>query len=248
MSSGRDALGVPAGTEACLFDLDGVLTSTAELHRDAWQRTFDSFLAEYAGPEQSPFSAEDYAEYVDGLPRADGVRTFLQSRGIELSEGTAEDAPGGATVHAVANRKNELLARLLQEHGVHVFPGSSAYLRAVREQALGIGVVTSSANATRVLEAAQLSGCVDALVDGRALAAEGLRGKPAPDTFLACADKLGFPAHRVAVYEDAVSGVRAGFEGGFGHVVGVDRADQADRLRDAGADVVVRDLAELLKE
>lgn len=243
-----DALGLPAGIGACLFDLDGVLTSTAELHRQAWKHTFDSFLAEYAGPEEAPFSDEDYSEYVDGLPRLDGTRAFLQSRGVDLPEGTAEDTPGGSTVHAVANRKNELITRLLAERGVHAFPGAMRYLRAVRELALAIGVVTSSANATHVLASAELTDYVDVLVDGRTLQTDGLRGKPAPDAFLAGAEKLEFPAHRIAVYEDAVSGVQAGVAGGFGHVIGIDRADQADRLRDAGADVVVCDLAELLKE
>lgn len=248
MTGDLGALGLPAGTGACLFDLDGVLTSTAELHRQAWRDTFDRFLTQRVGPDVAPFSDQDYVTYVDGRPRADGTRAFLRSRGVELPEGTVDDVAGDRTVHAVANRKNELLTQLLAEHGVRAFPGAVRYVRAVRERAVPIGVVTSSANATRVLESAGLSDVVDALVDGRTLAAEGMRGKPAPDAFLACAEKLDVPAERVAVYEDAVSGIQAGVHGGFRPVVGIDRADQADRLREAGADVVVRDLAELLKE
>lgn len=248
MTGELGALGLPAGTGACLFDLDGVLTSTAELHRQAWRDTFDHFLSERAGPDEAPFSDQDYITYVDGLPRADGTRAFLRSRGVELPEGTVDDHPGDCTVHAVANRKNELLTRLLAERGVHAFPGALKYVRAARERGLAIGVVTSSANATRVLESAGLSDFVDALVDGRTLAAEGMPGKPAADAFLACAEKLDVAAQRAAVYEDAVSGIQAGVRGGFGRVIGIDRADQADRLREAGADVVVPDLAELLKE
>ncbi|MEV0676311.1 beta-phosphoglucomutase family hydrolase [Actinosynnema sp. NPDC050436] len=235
-------LGLPDGITACLFDLDGVLTSTAVLHRRAWRRTFDDFLRPRGEP---PFTEEDYLRYVDGRPRYDGVRTFLASRGITLPEGTPGDPPDQDTVHGVGNRKNELIDAIIRDEGVTPYPGSVRYLEAVAGT-LAIGVVTSSANADRVLDAAGLTRFVQARVDGLVIARDGLAGKPAPDSFLAGARALGVPPAGAAVFEDALSGVQAGRAGGFGHVVGVDRAGQAAALREHGADVVVEDLAELL--
>ncbi|GAB3499045.1 HAD family hydrolase [Amycolatopsis cihanbeyliensis] len=240
-------IGLPDGIAACLFDLDGVLTGTAVLHREAWKRTFDAFLSERDGPGFEQFTAEDYASYVDGRPRADGVREFLTSRGIDLPEGDPDDPPRANTVHGVGRRKNELLQRILAERGVTPFPGSVRYLEAAREAGLAIGVVTSSANGAAVLDGAGLTPFVQARIDGLVIAREGLRGKPAPDSFLAGATELGAAPARTAVFEDALSGVEAGKAGGFGYVVGVNRAGQADRLREYGADVVVDDLAELLE-
>ncbi|WP_116041879.1 HAD family hydrolase [Amycolatopsis palatopharyngis] len=241
-------IGLPGNITACLFDLDGVLTSTAALHREAWKQTFDAFLTDRDGADFREFTVQDYASYVDGRPRADGVREFLASRGIELEEGTPEDSPEANTVNGVGNRKNTLLMRVISERGVDAFPGSVRYLRAVRTAGLAIGVVTSSANGETVLEHAGLAEFVDARVDGLTIREDGLRGKPAPDSFLAGARALGVEPGNAAVFEDALAGVRAGKDGAFGYVVGVNRAGQADALRDEGADIVVDDLAELLEE
>lgn len=241
-------IGLPGNITACLFDLDGVLTSTAALHREAWKQTFDAFLTDRDGADFREFTVQDYASYVDGRPRADGVREFLASRGIELEEGTPEDSPEANTVNGVGNRKNTLLMRVISERGVDAFPGSVRYLRAVRTAGLAIGVVTSSANGETVLEHAGLGEFVDARVDGLTIREDGLRGKPAPDSFLAGARALGVEPGNAAVFEDALAGVRAGKDGAFGYVVGVNRAGQADALRDEGADIVVDDLAELLEE
>ncbi|CAL9551349.1 putative protein [Actinosynnema sp. ALI-1.44] len=236
------SIGLPDGITACLFDLDGVLTSTAVLHRRAWRRTFDDFLRPRGEP---PFAESDYVAYVDGRPRYDGVRTFLASRGITLPEGSPDDPPDRDTVHGVGNRKNELIDAIIRQEGVTPYPGTVRYLDAVHGK-LKVGVVTSSANATRVLDAADLTKYVQALVDGVVISRDGLRGKPAPDSFLAGAEALGVAPERAAVFEDALAGVAAGRAGGFGYVVGVDRAGQRAALLENGADVVVEDLAELL--
>jgi beta-phosphoglucomutase family hydrolase len=239
-------IGLPGNIKALLFDLDGVLTGTADLHRAAWRATFDEFLRERDGTGFVPFTDRDYADYVDGRPRADGVRTFLASRGIQLPEGTPDDPPSATTVNGVGNRKNDLVQKIIAERGVTPYPGSVRYLRAARDAGLPIAVVTSSANGGPVLAAANLMPMIDALVDGLVLAEQRLRGKPAPDSFLAGAKALGVAPADTAVFEDALAGVAAGHAGGFGYVVGVNRADQADALREHGADVVVDDLADLL--
>ncbi|WP_018681201.1 HAD family hydrolase [Actinokineospora enzanensis] len=241
-------IGLPAGVVACLFDLDGVLTSTATLHEIAWKQTFDVFLANRTDGDRAPFTSRDYNSYVDGRPRADGVRTFLTARGIRLPEGNPDDSPEAATINGVGNRKNETLLALIEERGITPYPGSVAYLKAAQGHGLKIGVVTSSANGAHVLDAADLAQFVQARVDGLTIAEEHLRGKPAPDSFLAGARALGVAPSEAAVFEDALSGVEAGRAGGFRFVVGVNRADQAEELREHGADVVVDDLAELLED
>lgn len=238
-------MGLPDSIKALLFDLDGVLTGTAELHKRAWKRTFDGFLAGREG--QEPFTEQDYLAYVDGRPRADGVRTFLASRGIHLPEGDPDDPPAAETVNGVGNRKNELLLSVIENEGVRPYPGSRRYVEAAQAAGLKIGVVTSSANGAAVLDAADLSKYVQARVDGLTIVSQGLRGKPAPDSFLAGAKALGISPAEAAVFEDALSGVQAGRDGKFGFVVGVDRANQADALRAHGADIVVTDLAQLLE-
>ncbi|MFT7838521.1 beta-phosphoglucomutase family hydrolase [Saccharothrix sp. BKS2] len=236
-------LGLPDAITACLFDLDGVLTSTAVLHRRAWRRTFDDFLVPRG---QEPFTELDYVRFVDGRPRYDGVREFLASRGVTLPEGAPDDPPDADTVHGVGNRKNELLEEVIRQEGVAPYPGTVRYLEAAAALGLDIGVVTSSANARRVLDAADLSRFARSLVDGVVISRDGLRGKPAPDSFLVGARELGVAPEHAAVFEDALAGVRAGRAGGFGYVVGVDRAGQRDALLEHGADVVVDDVAELL--
>ncbi|SSC25851.1 HAD hydrolase, subfamily IA, partial [Klenkia terrae] len=238
-------LGLPETIRGCLFDLDGVLTQTATVHQAAWKRTFDEFLRA-RDPQAAEFSDADYQRYVDGKPRADGVRDFLASRSIELAEGTPDDGPDEQTVQGVATRKNDLVQAELDEHGVTVYEGSVRYLRAVKDAGLPVAVVTASANGEKVIAAGGFADLVDARIDGVVTAREGYRGKPAPDTFLAGARALGLQPGEAVVFEDAQSGVAAGRAGDFGYVVGVDRVGQADALREHGADVVVTDLAELL--
>ncbi|OLF10258.1 hypothetical protein BLA60_17655 [Actinophytocola xinjiangensis] len=241
-------IGLPDDVTACLFDLDGVLTGTAALHRAAWKETFDGFLRRRDGAGFREFTDADYNDHVDGRPRFDGVRAFLASRDITLPEGGPDAPPSDDTVQGLGNRKNERVQQIIAERGVSPYPGSVRYLEAADRAGLRIGVVTSSANGKAVLEAAGLTRFVQARVDGVVIADRGLAGKPAPDSFLAGAEELGVPAAKAAVFEDALSGVAAGRAGHFGYVVGVDRAGQADRLRAHGADVVVTDLAELLGE
>lgn len=239
-------LGLPDGTRACLFDLDGVLTDTASVHAAAWKQMFDDFLrarAERDGTDFVPFDVTaDYGPYVDGKPRLDGTRGFLASRGIELPE----DGPGSDTVTALSTTKNDLVQEKIVSVGVQVYPGSLRYLRAVREAGLATAVVSSSANAEQVLRVADLTRYIDTRMDGATARERGLPGKPAPDTFLAAAADLGVDKAHAVVFEDAIAGVASGKAGGFGFVVGVDRLDHADELRAEGADVVVKDLEELL--
>ncbi|HEY2063427.1 HAD family hydrolase [Amycolatopsis sp. NBC_01480] len=241
-------IGLPDTITACLFDLDGVLTGTAVLHREAWKRTFDEYLRTRDGESFREFTDQDYASFVDGRPRADGVREFLRSRGIELPEGTPDDAVDAPTVNGIGNRKNELVLKIIEERGVNPYPGSVRYLEKARDAGLRIAVVTSSANGAKVLDAADLTKFVEARVDGLVIRRDGLKGKPAPDSFLAGAKALGVTPEHAAVFEDAQSGVQAGKAGGFGFVVGVNRADQADELRAHGADIVVDDLGDLLED
>ncbi|HZQ32123.1 MAG TPA: beta-phosphoglucomutase family hydrolase [Mycobacterium sp.] len=235
-------LGLPENIRACLFDLDGVLTDTASVHRKAWKAMFDEFLRDRADREGSEFvpfdPGDDYQTYVDGKPRDDGVRSFLTSRGIELDDDAVTD---------LGNRKNDLFQRTLHEDGVEVFDGSRRYLEAVRDADLKVAVVSSSANTKEVLEVTGLDKFVQQRVDGVTLREEHIEGKPAPDSFLRAAELLDVEPSRAAVFEDALSGVEAGHAGHFGVVVGVDRVGQAEALRRNGADVVVTDLADLLK-
>jgi len=248
--SARPQVGLHDGIRACLFDLDGVLTPTALVHAAAWKEMFDEFLRAWARRTGEPFvpfdPVADYDEYVDGKPRADGVRSFLGARGIVLPEGQPGDPPSADTVVGLGQRKNKLVLSMLKRDGVQPYEGSVRYVKAVRESGRRTAVVSASTNCKQVLVAAGIEQLFDARIDGIVAARDGLRGKPAPDTFLAGAQALGVEPAEAAVYEDALAGVEAGRAGSFGLVVGVDRVGQAAALKARGADVVVRDLGELL--
>jgi len=233
--------------EAVLFDLDGVLTPTALVHMRAWAEMFDAFLESWQDPaaDTSPYSDADYFAHVDGKPRYDGVRDFLVSRGIRLPEGTPDDPADAPTVCGLGNRKNDAFNAVLERDGVSPYPGSLALLDVLRDLGMPLAVVSSSANAPAVLEAAGLADRFTTVVDGRVAGELGLRGKPAPDTFVHAAHACGSTPARSVVVEDAVSGVRAGAAGDFGLVIGVDRGAGVEVLTGAGADVVVADLEEL---
>jgi len=240
-------LGLPDDVRACLFDLDGVLTDTASVHRKAWKSMFDDFLRARDGDKFLPFDVDaDYATYVDGKKREDGVRSFLASRGITLPEGEPDDDPGTETVNGLGNRKNALFLEVLHGEGVEVFEGSRKYLEAVHAAGFAIAVVSSSANTRQVLEITGLDRFVGQRVDAITMRAENIPGKPAPDSYLRGAELLDVPPGAAAVFEDAIAGVQAGHAGHFGVVVGVDRVDHAEALRSNGADIVVKDLADLL--
>ncbi|HEY5854941.1 MAG TPA: HAD-IA family hydrolase [Aldersonia sp.] len=232
-------LGLPDSITVALFDLDGVLTSTAVLHRKAWKQAFDSYLSGRDEPFV-PFTDQDYLDYVDGRPRIDGVRTFLHARGIDVSD---------AVVNEIGTSKNEEFVAAVERGEVEPYPGSVRYLTQAQQAGLSIGVVTSSKNGKAVLDAADLTHFVEHRIDGNDITGRGLRGKPAPDSYLAGAAAFDAEPRSAAVFEDALSGLEAGRAGGFGYVVGIDRVgggDHAAAMRAAGADVVVNDLAELL--
>jgi beta-phosphoglucomutase family hydrolase len=244
-------LGLPDAVRACLFDLDGVLTQTAKVHAAAWKETFDAYLrerAERTGTPFVPFERSDYDEYVDGKPRADGVRSFLSSRGIAAPEGDPDDPPEAETVAGLGNRKNRLVLRLIHDRGVDVYEGSVRYVRTARAAGMATAVVSSSTNCREVLEAAGIADLFDQRIDGLVAEREHLKGKPAPDTFLAGARAVGVEPAAAAVFEDALAGVEAGRAGRFAWVVGVDRVGgrHAEGLRAHGADVAVTDLSVLL--
>ena len=233
-----------------LFDLDGVLTKTAKVHARAWKEMFDAYL--HKSGRDGHFVAfdekADYNEYVDGKPRYDGVRSFLASRGIELPEGNSNDLPDVETVRGLGNRKNELVLAMIERDGVEPYEGSIRFVKAAIEAGVRRAVVSSSANSESVLRAAGINDLFEERIDGEVADREQLNGKPAPDTYLAAAAALDVGPDQAAVFEDSVAGVEAGRAGGFGYVVGVDRVDHAEALREHGASIVVADLAELLDE
>jgi beta-phosphoglucomutase family hydrolase len=234
-------LKLPDGISACLFDLDGVITQTAKLHSAAWKEMFDAFLrrrADETGEPFEEFTPSDYDRYVDGRPRLDGVRTFLEARGVERDD---------ELVRRLGDQKQELVLKLIRERGVEVYDGSLDFVREAQREGLRRAVVSSSANTREVLKSAGIEDLFEVVVDGIVAADEGLPGKPAPDTFVAGARKLGAEPAEAVVFEDALAGVEAGRAGGFGYVVGVDRTGQRDALAEHGADVVVDDLSELIE-
>ena len=230
--------------DAALFDLDGVITPTAEVHMRAWAQMFGDFLRERGIAE--PYTDEDYYTYVDGKPRYEGVQSFLASRGIELPAGDPGDAPSSVSVAGLGNRKNADFEQILETDGVEPYPGSVTLVNALVERGTKMAIVSSSRNATAVLRAAKMIDYFPVIVDGKVAAARGLAGKPYPDTFLDAAQQLGVPKERAVVFEDALSGVAAGRAGHFGLVVGVDRGVGPDKLRQSGATLVVKDLGELV--
>ena len=236
--------------EAVLFDMDGVITDTVSIHATCWKTMFDEFLQKWATRNPEPFrpfdTANDYKLYVDGKPRYEGVRDFLKSRSIVLPHGRPEDPATAETVCGLGNRKNELVNELLASTGVEAYAGTVAFLKFLRGIGVKTAVVTSSQNCQAVLHAAKVEDLFDARIDGDVLAEEGLPGKPSPDSFWKAAEKLGVTPEHAAVIEDAISGVQAGAEGGFGLVVGVARKGNAEELKANGADLAVNDLAELL--
>ncbi|MFA4930070.1 MAG: beta-phosphoglucomutase family hydrolase [Patulibacter sp.] len=246
---------LPAEIRAFLFDMDGVLTDTARVHATAWKQLFDAELERHAALESAddesgdrfrPFDpVADYHRYVDGKPRADGVRSFLASRGIVVPEGDPDDPPTAETVTGLGNRKNAEVQRLIAEQGVDVYADAVAFVRELRDRDLPCAVVSSSANAEAILAAAGIRELFASVVDGTALVTRNLPGKPAPDSFVAAAGDLGADVTETVVFEDAIAGVASGKAGGFGCVVGIDRADQADGLRQAGADLVISDFSDL---
>ncbi|MFE0492677.1 beta-phosphoglucomutase family hydrolase [Streptomyces griseoaurantiacus] len=239
-------LGLPDAIQACLFDLDGVVTRTAVVHAAAWKQTFDEYLRRRDGTDFRPFDkGADYDRYVDGRPRADGVRTFLASRGIHLPEGEPGDPPDRETVHGLGNRKNDLLLELIRTQGVEAYEGTLRYIERARAAGLRTAVVSSSANCCDVLRSIEAEHLFDVRVDGVVAAERGLPGKPRPDTFLAAAADLGVEPKAAAVFEDALAGMDAGRSGHFGYLVALDRVGQGDALREHGADIVVKDLVDL---
>lgn len=240
----------PDEHRAVLFDLDGVLTDSASLHAAAWKLMFDEFLMRWSADHGHPFEPfevdPDYLTHVDGLPRYDGVAAFLESRRIVLPEGAPDDPPDADTIHGLGTRKNDLVLRLMHERGVEPFEGAVRFVDAMREAGLETAVVSSSRNAVASLKSAGIFERFSVIVDGVVAAGQGLPGKPAPDTYLEAARRLDVDAGDAAVVEDAVSGVEAGRLGGFRTVIGIGEGAQVDRLEEAGADLVVADLAELL--
>jgi beta-phosphoglucomutase family hydrolase len=238
------------GYDAVLFDMDGVVTDTAGIHVASWKKMFDEYLQKRADRDGLPFrpfdSATDYRLYVDGKPRYEGVRDFLRSRGIVLPDGTPDDPASAETIHGLGNRKNALVNEEIASAVVQAYPGTVAFIKHVREAGFKTGVVTSSQHCREVLQAAKVSDLFDVQIDGNTLIELGLAGKPAPDSFLKAAELLGVPPQRVVVIEDAIPGVSAGAQGGFGLVIGVDRKGIAAELKAHGASMVVHDLAELL--
>ena len=235
---------------AVVFDMDGVITDTANVHERAWKRTFDTYLTGWSarsGVPQQPFGHDDYLAYVDGRQRDDGVAGFLRARGIDLERGTITDSPAEETVWGLANRKNEDFQRVLREDGVRPFTTSVTLVRELQRQRIGTAVVSASRNCQAVLDAAGIGHLFPVRVDGIDAERLGLPGKPAPDLFIEAARRLHADPGRVVVIEDAVAGVQAGHDGGFALVIGVARRPGGESaLHEHGADVVVRDLAEVV--
>ena len=259
MNKSKDSMGKPKSKraikreehDAVLFDLDGVITNTAAVHAACWKKMFDEYLQKHAaqkGEVFRPFDlVADYRLYVDGKPRFDGVRDFLASRGIRLSEGRPSDSARAETVRGLGKRKNALVSQIIESKGVEAYAGSVQLIHQLRRNGFKIAVVTSSENCTAVLRSTKLDALFDARIDGEMIERKHLAGKPAPDTFLMGAKLLGVEPRRTVVIEDAISGVQAAVRGSFGLVIGVARKGNVEELRQQGANLVVNDLAELVE-
>ncbi|HEY69080.1 MAG TPA: beta-phosphoglucomutase family hydrolase [Anaerolineae bacterium] len=236
--------------DAVLFDLDGVLTDTAKIHAACWKEMFDDFLRQRAAENNEPFRpfdiGTDYKLYVDGKARFDGVQSFLESRGIHLPYGEPASPPNSEAICGLGNRKDEMVKEAIESEGVEAYEGSVAFVRHIRSQGIKTAVVSASSNCEAVLGSAGIADLFDVRVDGEVASRLNLAGKPAPDTFLKAAEELGIQPNRAVVVEDAISGVQAGRDGGFGLVIGVDRKADPESLWENGADIVVKDLAEML--
>lgn len=250
----RRLLGLPPGVTACVFNVDGVLVGSAEVHAAAWTRTFQEFLAgrpELTEGQLAPFDpSTDYQAHLHGRPRLEGVRTFLASRGIRLPEGSPGDPPGTETVHGIANRKNEVFGQLLEERGVAAYEGSQRYLELAQDAGIRCATVSASAHGETILERTGLDRLVDARVDAEMIVARHLAGRPAPDRLLAACRLLGVEPPHAAVFEPGTAGIAAGRAAGFRVVIGIDRSDHASHagaLRAEGADLVVSGLADLIE-
>lgn len=230
--------------DAALFDLDGVLTPTAEVHMRAWEKMFNEFLAQQEG--QGPYTEQDYFDYVDGKPRYEGVQSFLDSRNIHLPYGEPGDDPAAVTVCGLGNSKNALFTQVLRDGGIAAYPGSLQLLDHLESLGVKMAVVSSSKNAPDVLRVAGIADRFPVVIHGGVAAQKGIPGKPKPDTYTFAAQELGLDSNQCVVFEDAISGVQAGAAGGFGLVVGVDRGAGVDPLTENGADLVVSDLCELI--
>ena len=239
-----------ANFDAVLFDLDGVITKTAALHAAAWKRLFDEYLKKLAARTGSPYEPfdplRDYQSHVDGKSRYDGVKDFLKSRHMTLPPGQPNDGPDQETIYGLGNKKDEYFEECLRETGVVVYPGTVQYLRAARAAGLKAAVVSSSHHCREIIQSAGLAPMFETRIDGHEIERLHLHGKPAPDTFLEAARRLGALPAKAIVIEDALAGVQAGRAGDFGLVIGVNRENQAEALRQHGADIVVADLAEML--
>ncbi len=234
--------------DAVLFDLDGVITGTAKLHASAWKQAFDEFLKKRANNQEfQPFDlTSDYEDYVDGKPRFEGAQSFLESRHIDLEYGSPEDTPEKVTVCGIANRKTELFEAMLKHGKVDLYTGTVEWIRQLRSQGIKIAVVSSSHHCEDILQSAGISDLFEVRIDGHVADEQNLEGKPAPDTYISAAKALGTSARRAIVVEDALAGVEAGRNGNFGLVIGVNRKHETEALKAHGADIVVRDLKEML--
>ncbi|MFJ5846424.1 HAD family hydrolase [Streptomyces sp. NPDC092903] len=238
---------LPDGIRACLFDLDGVITKTDVQHRQAWKRTFDPFLDGFESEAGLPFSLADYVRHVDGMPRHEAVHHLLASRNIALPPGDSPDPPGEGSEHALANRKDQLLTRSLADEFIEVYPGTIRFVHAVRRAGMSTAVVSASSHGAQVLEACGAGELFDTRIDGHTVRERNLRGKPAPDSYTEAASELGAAPGEVAVFEDGPTGVQAAVAGGFGWIVAIDRCGRREDLIEPGPDLVVDDLAELLR-
>jgi beta-phosphoglucomutase family hydrolase len=238
--------------KAAIFDMDGVVTNTTAAHSKAWKQMFDEFLRSWAASHQETFveftHEHDYLGHVDGRPRFEGVEAFLRSRGISIPKGTPEDKLGSETIYALGSMKNVVFNKIIETEGVGVFDGTIAMIREMQGRGIKIGLATSSYNSAVILKRAGAACLFETVVDGLDLAIRGLRGKPEPDIFRAAAANLGVPSADAVVFEDAVSGVKAGMSGGFALVIGIARENNERALRENGADLVVRDLSETTLE